>query len=453
MTSTFEVQAISLGFRGHYAASVHGTEGRALPEEAAIIDYWANQFHWQDGAAPIYILKVLGPGGTSPKGVADQLRRAKGAGFTTILQVRDDEPAGRDVDAAISLVTSSYDLLRDTYDIVPDVLAYRNEPEFNNQQAESWEANHKLLADVHWGLRARSLHFAAGGYASWQMLPKQLGAELGQLHADLRIRLACITTHHYNGQPSLPVEHGYKALIDSIAPGVPLAMTEGDLTAAGSSFEEDLWGNRGAAFAVDHNLTLAAAGIYCCDFTLQTSFQGADGNGFFKYSGEPHPSGTAMVEIVGPFTREPLLQVDRSSAWDTVSAFFNRAGQFVITNHIGDPLETAKKWMNMSAGVTSVDHIQWSAVRDWLTGVAPDPPSYAPQWEPDWDALEARYAQSVADAAAASKSVLVQLPQPFKHVEVLAGVGLDGASFAIDVNGRNLTATMPQEAVVYGQLR
>lgn len=456
MTTLAEISTVGLGYKGHYAASVHGTEGRALPMKAAVIpQIWRPAWYWPAQDFPLYYVKVLGDAEpTDWEGVADQIIAAEAAGFRSVLQIRDDNPTGRGESTAIAVTEDALDQLA-VYSARASILQYINEPEFNQTGLDPETGAQEvaeLVAAVYWAVRQKVRFFALGGFASWQALPKWLGAQVAALHPDLRPRVALIGTHHYNGRASLPLEHDYAPLIRGINPCTPIGMTEGDLYATGNANEEALWDHRGAAFAVDHNLSLAMADIHCCDFTLQTSIPGANGNGFFKYSGAAHPSGTAMLEIVAPFLQHEVLRVDRLSAWDSVSVFANKRREFVITNFISDPDETAFKWLMMSSKGVDNYHVKKPPVLAWLHGTGPQP-SYAPKWEPDWDAVREAYNQAVADQAAASKSVQVELPIRQRRVEVYKTVqGVVDDAPSVSVSGDVLLANMPQNTVIYGRL-
>ncbi len=351
--------------------------------------------------------------------VAWQCKKAQDNGLKFILQVRDDEAVMRTADKATDIVDYWLDGLADSNNngtgvaLVPDVLMYTNEPEFNNQSKTAEEIGERI-AEIYANYdTGHSFKFGVGDLASYANGLKYIGTVLQEIEdwdsansTSLMSRVATISSHTYNQRPNLvsePIHYSgstyrswpaaiAKLLEDFQAPNgnlpssVDILMSEGDLTFSALSNKDDLWNAKAYAFSAIFNLAHAREKCYCLDFTIQGGITSAnpvpDSNGFYK-DGDPtvnanrHPSGTAMEEVVAPFLDRVLLSISREAngseqAWDSCEIFATSVsdggGDGVLQVVVGfsppevydvsspvlnDVKENMKKWWNIFKGANN----------------------------------------------------------------------------------------------------
>lgn len=473
MATAHTITTTNLGRRGHMAATVHGPENEALPAMGGFLSNFAAFFPKDQPKHPYFCQKVFLPTGTTPSaalaylvnsGVAANIKNnelaAKRAGYTTILQLRDDEAGGRgdsnntgrSTSDAIELCTNLLDAV-EAQGFLPDLFHYGNEPEINNA-ALSVEDHGQKISDIYGALFRYDMRFAVGGVADWHALARYLPPIADTLPDTVSRRIGLVHAHQYGARPDLPVELLYDQFVNTIFPGVPLISTENDwtFTASGNPLQDDLWSEKGAVYTVYQNLALAHGGIHCGDYTVQTARSGINGNGMFKSDQNPHPSGAAMRDIVGPFLKHPMLKVTRDT-WDSTAVYANNQGEIIALNFPTDKTVTVPNWLRQSAYGNDFTHLVLQDIVDWLNGVGPQP-SYAPLWEPDWDALQDAWDTAIADSAAATRSVTATLPvsrKKFTPIKTLFGGDTTGYAAGL-TDPTTFGATLPKYSLVYGKL-
>lgn len=466
LTSSYTVTTTNLGWRSHLTASVHTTEGQALIHNAAVLEYWRKLWvlpnkgpRWR----PFMVQKVAGAGGTSVSGIKANLARARQLGFTTVLQLRDDNGNMRSLEDIKDLFAEYYPgIMRG--DCRPHVLCYGNEPGGNNAGVTPTEFAvrasdaHEYIATID-----DQLQFTLGGApASWANTYKYAIAAARAKKKNARRKSKLIIAHHYRGRCSLAREHDMQGFLKSTIPDSYTIMGEGGRAFLGGPDTGEITTTHGGVFAAAHALENMMGNIATCHFTLQNNenISGVSGNGMYSREMVKKPSAICYENYVAWLMKSPILDVTRDN-YDHTGVFVNENGRLVAyycpPSTDEHALDVVTKWIRMSAQANDITHINMTDILTYLAGLGPQP-SYSPLWEPDWNAAQDVFDTCAADRNANSKTITVdvsaggytQFYWPDNDRDRYIG---DFGAPQVNLSSGTLTITLPKNTMMRGQLR
>ena len=472
-TASYSIDATNpyVGHRAHLPACYHLTEGQPLPAngkgvQAKWRSFWnlpSNNIRFR----PICVQKVGGPGGTDISGILKNLEEANRLGFSTCLQIRDDEPGMRSFAQAKAIIDQYWPPIM-AGPARPDIVLYGNEPRLNNTSIDS-DFFAQRVSDIYEYLAEidTQVLFALVATADWLGYYEWCSKLLNKIGPKARRRTKIAVSHHYEARPSLAHQLNYAGFTKEWFPDGVCLMGEGGRTAwnfGQGALDSEIDSIRGGIFNAAHALENMMANIGTCHYTLQNNVTvaGEKGNGMFSREEIEKPTVQAYRDFVAWITKSEMLNLTRDS-WDSTGVFLAKNGKLVAYNWTpqdnADALTSYSRWLRMSSYAEDNSHVSVGDVLSWAMGTGPQP-SYAPLWEPDWTDAQDEYDTLTADRAASEKTITVDVSGRgwtyFKFVsddnvgEYMSHSGAPPSSSYNSSTGI-LTLTLPRWSMLRGQ--